>query len=217
MKYDFLLFDMDGMLVDTREGILKCAKHALNAFGIEVEELSSLTKFVGPPLSYSFMEFYGFSEEDAKKAVAIYRARYSEKGQFECYVFPGVPEMLEALLDKGYRICIATSKLESYAKTMLDRLGIGRYFELVIGATPDETISTKDQVIEESLKRMGITDRSKALMIGDRKHDVLGAKKCGLDSFGVYMGCAESLEHETAGATYIASSIEELKNALLAF
>jgi phosphoglycolate phosphatase len=217
MKYDFLLFDMDGMLVDTREGILKCAAHALSAFGIEVEDLSSLTKFVGPPLSYSFTEFYGLSPEDAKKAVAIYRERYSAKGQYECYVFDGVPEMLQALLKKGYRLCIATSKLESYAKSMLDRLGIGCYFEQVIGATPDEAISTKDEVIEASLVRMGITDRQRALMIGDRKHDVLGAKKCGLDSFGVYMGCAEESEHEAAGATYIANSIQSLQDALLAF
>jgi phosphoglycolate phosphatase len=217
MKYDFLLFDMDGMLVDTREGILKCAAHALSAFGIEVEDLSSLTKFVGPPLSYSFTEFYGLSPEDAKKAVAIYRERYSKKGQYECYVFDGVPEMLQALLKKGYRLCIATSKLESYAKAMLDRLGIGCYFEQVIGATPDEAISTKDEVIEASLVRMGITDRQRALMIGDRKHDVLGAKKCGLDSFGVYMGCAEESEHEAAGATYIANSIQSLQDALLAF
>lgn len=217
MKYDYLLFDMDGMLVDTREGILKCAAHALSAFGIEVEDLSSLTKFVGPPLSYSFTEFYGLSPEDAKKAVAIYRERYSKKGQYECYVFDGVPEMLQALLKKGYRLCIATSKLESYAKAMLDRLGIGCYFEQVIGATPDESISTKDEVIEASLVRMGITDRQRALMIGDRKHDVLGAKKCGLDSFGVYMGCAEESEHEAAGATYIANSIQSLQDALLAF
>ena len=217
MKYDFLLFDMDGMLVDIREGILKCAAHALSAFGIEVEDLSSLTKFVGPPLSYSFTEFYGLSPEDAKKAVAIYRERYSAKGQYECYVFDGVPEMLQALLKKGYRLCIATSKLESYAKSMLDRLGIGCYFEQVIGATPDEAISTKDEVIEASLVRMGITDRQRALMIGDRKHDVLGAKKCGLDSFGVYMGCAEESEHEAAGATYIANSIQSLQDALLAF
>ena len=217
MKYDFLLFDMDGMLVDTREGILKCAAHALSAFGIEVEALSSLTKFVGPPLSYSFTEFYGLSPEDAKKAVAIYRERYSATGQYECYVFDGVPEMLQALLKKGYRLCIATSKLESYAKAMLDRLGIGCYFEQVIGATPDEAISTKDEVIEASLARMGITDRQRALMIGDRKHDVLGAKKCGLDSFGVYMGCAEESEHEAAGATYIANSIQSLQDALLAF
>lgn len=217
MKYDYLLFDMDGMLVDTREGILKCAAHALSAFGIEVEDLSSLTKFVGPPLSYSFTEFYGLSPEDAKKAVAIYRERYSAKGQYECYVFDGVPEMLQALLKKGYRLCIATSKLESYAKAMLDRLGIGCYFEQVIGATPDEAISTKDEVIEASLVRMGITDRQRALMIGDRKHDVLGAKKCGLDSFGVYMGCAAESEHEAAGATYIANSIQSLQDALLAF
>ncbi len=217
MKYDFLLFDMDGMLVDTREGILKCAAYALNAFGIEVEDLTSLTKFVGPPLRYSFTEFYGFSEEDAKKAVAIYRERYSAKGQYECYVFDGVPEMLSSLLDAGYRLCIATSKPESYAKTMLDRLGIGKYFEQVIGATPDESISAKDEVIEEALRRMRIADKTKALMIGDRKHDVLGAKKCGLDSFGVYMGCAEEGEHEAAGATYITDSIGSLKDALLAF
>ena len=100
---------------------------------------------------------------------------------------------------------------------MLDRLEIGKYFEQIIGSTPDETISTKDEVIEESLKRMKIPHRSKALMIGDRKHDVLGAKKCGLDSFGVYMGCAEESEHEAAGATYIASGIEELQKALLSF
>jgi phosphoglycolate phosphatase len=125
--------------------------------------------------------------------------------------------MLQALLKKGYRLCIATSKLESYAKAMLDRLGIGCYFEQVIGATPDEAISTKDEVIEASLVRMGITDRQRALMIGDRKHDVLGAKKCGLDSFGVYMGCAEESEHEAAGATYIANSIQSLQDALLAF
>jgi len=102
-------------------------------------------------------------------------------------------------------------------KAMLERLGIGKYFEKVIGATPDEAVSTKDQVIEEALKRMGITHRRMALMIGDRKHDVLGAKKCGLDSFGGYMGCAEPGEHEGAGATYIASSIEELKDVLLTF
>ena len=98
---------------------------------------------------------------------------------------------------------------------MLERLGIKQYFEIVTGANLSETISTKEQVIEESIKRMGIEDRSLALMIGDRKYDVLGAKQSGLDSFGVYMGCAVPNEHEDAGATYVAHSIGELEEILL--
>ena len=217
MKYQYLLFDMDGMLVDTREGILKCAQYALDAFGIHVEDLQSLTKFVGPPLSTSFREFYGFSDEQAQEAVAIYRQRYSAHGQYECFVFEGVDSMLRDLRDTGYRMCIATSKLETYARTMLERLGIASYFEQIVGASPDETISTKAQVIEEAMRRMQISDRASSLMIGDRKHDVLGAKACGIDSFGVYMGCAEPMEHEMAGATYIADCIAELHQKLLSF
>lgn len=217
MKYQYLLFDMDGMLVDTREGILKCAQYALDAFGIHVEDLQSLTKFVGPPLSTSFREFYGFSDEQAQEAVAIYRQRYSSHGQYECFVFEGVDSMLRDLRDTGYRMCIATSKLETYARTMLERLGIASYFEQIVGASPDETISTKAQVIEEAMRRMQIPDRASSLMIGDRKHDVLGAKACGIDSFGVYMGCAEPMEHEMSGATYIADCITELHQKLLSF
>ena len=217
MKYRYLLFDMDGMLVDTREGILKCAQHALAAFGIQVDDLQTLTKFVGPPLSTSFREFYGFSDEQVAKAVTIYRQRYSTHGQYECFVFDGVADMLAALRAQGYRMCIATSKLETYAKEMLERLGIAGFFEQIVGATLDEKISTKAEVVREAIRRMEITQREKALMIGDRKHDVLGAKECGIDSFGVYMGCAEPLEHENAGATYIASGISELRQKLLSF
>ena len=217
MKYRYLLFDMDGMLVDTREGILKCAQYALSAFGIHVDDLQTLTKFVGPPLSTSFRNFYGFSDKQTKEAVSIYRKRYSTNGQYECFVFDGVTDMLEALHAQGYRMCIATSKLEAYAKEMLLRLGISNYFEQIVGATLDDKISTKAEVIEEAIRRMNITDRNSALMIGDRKHDVLGAKNCGIDSFGVYMGCAESAEHEEAGATYIAHSISELRKKLLSF
>ena len=215
MKYQFLLFDMDGMLVDTREGILKCAQYALDAFGIHVDDLQSLTKFVGPPLSTSFREFYGFTEKQAEEAVAVYRQRYSSKGQYECYVFDGVETMLQELKNKGFRMCISTSKLESYAKSMLVRLGIADYFEQIVGATLDEKISAKAEVIAESMRRMQISDPTSVLMIGDRKHDIIGANICGIDSFGVYMGCAESMEHEIAGATYIANSISELHKKLL--
>ncbi len=215
MKYKYLLFDMDGMLVDTSEGVFKCVAYALESFGIHTDRLETLKPFMGPPLSYSFKNFYGFSEEEAAEAVRLYRLRYTEKGQYECRVFDGVEEMLQKLTEKGYRLCIATSKLESYASSMLERLGIKAYFEIVTGSTVDETISTKEQVIEESIRRMGIEDRRLALMIGDRKYDVLGAKQSGLDSFGVYMGCAVPNEHEDACATYVANGIRELEEILL--
>ena len=217
MKYKFLLFDMDGMLVDTSEGVFGCVAYALSNFGIIPSSIDELKPFMGPPLSYSFKNFYGFSEEDATEAVRLYRQRYTEKGQFECRVFDGVAEMLKKLKDKGYRLCIATSKLESYASAMLERLDIKKYFEIVIGSNLSGTISSKEEVIEEAIRRMEITDRKLALMIGDRKYDVLGAKQSGMDSFGVYMGCAVPHEHEDAGATYVAHSIEELKNVLLNF
>ena len=217
MKYRYLLFDMDGMLVDTSEGVFKSFAFALKHFQIDINDFSVLKPVMGPPLSYSFRNFFGLSDEEAANAVSLYRKRYTEKGQYECRLFEGVEEMLTELLQQGYHLSIATSKLESYACSMLENLKIKKYFNIVTGATADETISTKEQVIEESIKRMNITDRALALMIGDRKYDVLGAKHCQIDSVGVYMGCAEENEHEHAGATYIVNGIEELKRILLQF
>lgn len=217
MKYTDLLFDLDGMLADTSEGVLRCAAHALHAFGIEVSDIRTLTPFMGPPLSVSFRTFYGFSEEDAKEAVRIYRERYDEKGQYECKIFEGVPEMLDRLREKGFRLCVATSKWDFYALQMLERMQIADRFCEIVGSDKSETRGTKAAVIEEAIRRMHITDRSKTLMIGDRKYDIIGAKACGLDSFGVYMGCAEDGEHEREGATYVAHSIRETQEKLLTF
>lgn len=217
MRYDLLLFDLDGTLVDTAEGVLKSVVHTLNAYGITVEDMQSLLPFMGPPISYSFRTFYGFSEEEAQKAVTIYRQRYSAKGQFECHVFPGIPELLGKLRERGHRLCVATSKPEPYAVAILERLEIAGLFDEIVGSDFAETLKTKSDVIEEVFRRTGIADRSRVLMIGDRKYDILGAKESGIDCLGVYMGYAEPGELETAGPTYLAHGVDGMEKTLLQF
>lgn len=215
MRYDPLLFDLDGTLADTAEGVLNGVIYTLDAYGIAVEDKQTLLPFMGPPLSYSFRTFYGFSEEEAQRAVTIYRQRYDTKGQFECRVFPGIPELLGRLREREHRIYVATSKLEKYAVSMLGHLGIAGYFDEIVGSDPAETLGTKAAVIEEVLRRANVTDRSRVLMIGDRKYDIIGANACGVDSLGVYLGYAEPNELEDAGATYIVRGVDGMERFLL--
>lgn len=215
MKYRYLLFDLDGTLVDTTEGVFKSAQFALSHFGIEVE-LNKLMPFFGPPLKYSFMNLYKLSESEADEAIRIYLERYEKKGFDESKVFYEIPELLRNLKNAGYIIGVATSKFEGHAVEMLKKHNIAHFFDYITGANIDETISKKHEVIEESLRRFGISDsRKNVLMIGDMKYDIEGAKKAGIDSFGIYTGTAQKNEHEQAGATYIAYSFSELKSRLL--
>ncbi len=214
MKYKYLLFDLDGTLVDTLPGVVKSAQFALKHFGID-EDLESLRKFLGPPLRYSFCTFYGLSEEQAIEAIMKYREKYDEIGTSESSLFPEIKAILEKARNNGYILGVATSKYEEYAKIMLANLGIAEYFEYITGSNLDESISKKHEVIEEALRRFGITDsRSDALMIGDMKFDDEGARIAGIDSLGVYTGTAKENEHEEAGATYIAYSFPELERML---
>ena len=214
IHYELLLFDLDGTLADTAEGVLNSVVHTLRAYGIAVADKSSLLPFMGPPLGSSFRRFYGFSEAESRRAVEIYRERYDRIGQLECRLFPGVPELLAKLQADGRRMCVATSKLEKYAVAMLERLGIANFFEQIVGSDPEEKLGNKQAVIEEVLRRTGMRDRTKVLMIGDRLYDIEGAKACGLDSLGVYLGYAEENELESAGATYIAHGVDGLEKAL---
>lgn len=210
-----LLFDLDGTLTDPKEGITKCVQYALKHFNIE-EELSNLLCFIGPPLIDSFRQFYGFSEEDAKVAVEKYRERFKDIGIFENGVYDGIENMLETCKNMGYKIGLATSKPEEFAIRILDRYGLSVYFDEVTGSTMDGSRNTKTDVIKEAFIRMGITEEIKSLvlMIGDREHDIIGAKNCGIESVGVRFGYAEEGELEAAGADYIAESVDELKELL---
>ncbi len=212
--YQYLLFDLDGTLTDPYEGITKSFQYALHAFGIE-EDLKNLNPVIGPPLIDSFMNFYGFSKEEAELGVAKYRERFAVTGIHENTIYPGIPELLEDLKNHGYTLCLATSKPEIFAKQILENFDIAKHFSVVVGAELDGTRNYKKDVITEVLKQLGNPPLDKVLMIGDRKQDVDGAKACNIASMGVRFGYAEPGELESAGADYFSDTVEELRTFLL--
>ena len=214
-NYDILLFDLDGTLTDSAEGIMNCAEYALAAQGITEPDRNRLLRFVGPPLVDSFMEFYGMSREKALEAVAKYRERFPVKGIYENRVYEGIPEALEQLKNSGSRLALATSKPELYAERILEYFDLSQYFEVVTGAELDGRRNAKADVIEECLKRLGSPDRDKVLMVGDRRQDVDGAKLCGIRCVGVKYGYAEENELENAGADFIADTPFQLVRMLI--
>lgn len=210
-----LLFDLDGTVTDSQLGITRSAAYALERFGIHIDNPAVLRCFVGPPLHESFMEHYGFSHADAMRAVDVYREYYRDKGIFENEVYPGIPELLKALNADGRTVILATSKPAVFAQKILDYFSLSDYFSCLSGAELDGTRTNKNEVIEYALELGGISDRSRCVMIGDRRHDIIGAKKTGLSSIGVLYGYGDRAEHEAAGADVIAESVEELRSILL--
>lgn len=208
--YQYILFDLDGTLTDPAEGITNSVAYALSEFGITVEDKTQLNVFIGPPLTDSFMNYYGLSEEEAKKAVTYYREYFKPKGIFQNKLYPGVPELLQALKDGGKRLLLATSKPEVFARDILAHFGIDKYFDFIAGATLDGTRSKKADVIAYALETFGVTEKGKCLMVGDRNQDINGAKTVGIDSLGVLFGYGSLDELETAGATYIAETVEDI-------
>lgn len=209
-NYDYLLFDLDGTLTDPGEGITNSVMHALGKWGIEVKDRRELYSFIGPPLSVSFKKFYGFSEDDALKCVEYYREYFRNKGIFENKLYDGIESLLGELKKSGKILILATSKPEIFAKRILDHFDLTKYFDFVAGASMDESRNKKADVIRYALDLAQITDLSRAIMIGDRDQDILGAKATGLDSLGVLYGYGDREELEGAGATYIAETVEDI-------
>lgn len=214
MKKEYLLFDLDGTLTDPKIGITKSVQYSLKSFDINVDNLDQLEKFIGPPLKESFITFYGFSEEKATLAVEKYREYFSEKGIFENNVFDGVKELLERQINNGKKLILATSKPLVFAESILKHFDLYNYFSFVAGSELDGKRSVKAEVILFALEGINIDNRDKAIMIGDREYDIIGAKKTGLQSIGVLFGFGDRAEHEKAGADYIVETVCEL-SALL--
>ncbi len=214
-QYKYILFDLDGTLTDPAVGITTSVAYALKKFGIEVDDISQLNHFIGPPLLDSFMEHYGFSEEKAQMAIDHYRERFRVKGLYENVVYDGIENMLGELKNSGRKIILATSKPEPFAREILRHFGLEKYFLFAAGSNFDGTRSAKAEVIEYALESAGVADKSAAVMIGDRKHDIIGAQKAELDSIGVLFGYGSREELESAGATYIAETVEDISKLIL--
>ncbi len=214
-EYKYILFDLDGTLTDPAVGITRSVAYALEKFGIKVDDISTLNHFIGPPLLDSFMEDYGFSEEKAQTAIDYYRERFRVKGLYENVVYNGVSDMLETLKKSGKELILATSKPEPFAKEIMRHFGLDKYFLFIAGSNFDGTRTAKSEVIEYALENAGVTDKISCIMIGDRKHDILGAQKTQLDSIGVLYGYGSREELETAGATYIAETVKDVTKLIM--
>lgn len=214
-QYNYLLFDLDGTITDSATGITRCVEYALNYFGIQVSDLHDLLPFIGPPLLDSFKEFYHFTDEQAVIATEKYRERYKDKGIYENELYPGIEELLAQARQNGKTVILATSKPEIFARRILDYFKLSDYFSFIAGSGLDGSLHTKTDVINYILQSNNITDLSRVVMIGDRKHDIIGAKNAGIDSIGVLYGFGDYDELSEAGATHIVKDIAELRNLLL--
>ena len=209
----YLLFDLDGTLTDPMVGITSSVQYALEKFGVRVRYLKELIPFIGPPLAESFQKFYGFSKEDAERAIQYYREYYAPKGIFENEVYEGISEMLAHLTEAGFTLLVATSKPTVFAKKVLKHFGIEDYFSFVGGSELDGSRTKKAEVISYILKICGIRAKE-AIMIGDRRHDIEGGKACGLESVGVLYGYGTEQELTEAGADHIIRTVAELEDYL---
>ena len=208
--YDIVVFDLDGTIIDSGLGITNSVMYALKKYGIEVSDRASLYKFIGPPLYKSFMNFYGFSEEEAHRGVDYYREYYSEHGVYENEVYEGIEELIIKLHEMGKTIILATSKPEDYAKKILEYIGLAKYFTFIGGSEMSHTRVDKMEVIAYAFENCGIIDYKNAIMIGDREYDIIGANHFNMDSVGVLFGYGSREELKSAGATYIVSNALEI-------
>lgn len=214
-KYDVILFDLDGTLTDSSPGIMNSIVYALKKCNISVENTDDLRKFLGPPLHESFRDFYGFDDEKSMEAVGFYREYFSTKGLLENEVYSGIRELLEDLKDNGKRLILATSKPQPFTDRIMAHFDLAKYFEFIAGSNMDGTRSKKAEVIAYALESCGIMGKSNVVMVGDREHDIIGAKTVGIDSIGVEYGYGDYDELSVAGATYIVKTVEELKDIFI--
>ena len=206
-----ILFDLDGTLTDSGEGIINCALFALEHFGLPLPDRETMRVFVGPPLHQSFIRF-GVPEDRADEAVRVYRSRYIPIGKFENEPYPGIRELLEKLTADGHTLYVATSKPETMSVEILEHFDLAKYFTIICGATFDTSRSSKDAVIAYLLEQTG--KASDAVMVGDTAFDVIGASAHGIPTIGVSWGYGKVEDLRAAGAAAIANDMDELYSLL---
>lgn len=213
-KYDYIAFDLDGTLTDPEVGLVKGFMYAFDRVGIKYGDPKALRRYIGPPLYEEWKREYGFTEEETARAIAIFREYYDEFGWAENRVYEGIVELLEALKAMGKTIVLATSKPENTARRIMALFGLDKYFDFCGGASTSSTRDKKWEVLEYSLLSVGATDKSRCILIGDRKYDAEGASIYGIDSIGVLWGHGSEEEIVSSGFTYVAKTPDDVLNIL---
>jgi len=211
MRYDAVLFDLDGTLTASAPGICGSVQHAIAEMGASELSDADLQRFVGPPLYDSFQQYAGFSHEQAERAVTLYRAHYAESGIFNAHVFPEIPNLLRRLSDEGVYLAVATAKPLPSAKRVLDHFGLSRFFDRIIGATWERKEVSKENLLRDALP----TRYGRAAMVGDRNYDMEAAKRVGITAIGAGWGYGSRLELESSGADTVAMTVEDAADLLL--
>ncbi|UWG97790.1 HAD family hydrolase [Dehalobacter sp. DCM] len=214
-NYNVILFDLDGTLTDPGNGIINSIQYALNHFGITEDDRESLKKFIGPPLRESFMVYFNFDHDAAVAAVEKYREYFRVKGIYENVVYPLIPELLADLCVSGKKLILATSKPTEFAVQILDHFKLAQYIHYTAGSNMDGSRTKKGEVIAFALSQCQLTNRPDIVMVGDRKHDMIGAREIGIDSIGVLYGYGSQDELEQEQPTLIARDVQELRALLL--
>lgn len=214
MRYETVLFDLDGTLIDPKEGITKSVQFALHKMGMEVENCNELEDFIGPPLQLSFMEKYAFSKQQADEAIGYYRERYKPTGIYENTVYDGIIELLAQLKEAGCQLAIATSKPTIFAEEIAQHYQFAQYFDAIVGSELDGTRTLKAEVIEEALRQLDQPNRATCVMIGDRKYDIIGALTNSMHGIGVTYGYGTAAELKQVNSTVIVHTVEQLQQVI---
>lgn len=215
MKYTTILFDLDGTLTDPAEGLTNSLRFAMEAMGMEPWSRQALLCFIGPPILDMCRDLLHMSPEDSQEFLRQFRVYFEDRGWQENLLFDGVADLLSALQSAGATLVVATSKPEDFALRILEHFGVAKYFTVIAGSTMDETRTKKGEVIAYALAQLPQADLSKTVMIGDRKHDIIGGQEHSLDTIGILVGYGDRPELEAAGATTIVETMADLKAYLL--
>ncbi len=213
--YQLLIFDLDGTLTESKPGIVNSVRYALRRFGLEEPDERRIESFIGPPLAESFSRNYGFSAEQAREAIEVYREYFAERGLFENSLYPGIAELLAALRQRDVRLAVGTAKPQIYAEQILDHFGVLGHFDIVVGSRFDGSHSDKAELVAAVLRGLSTGGDRRVAMIGDRYYDVEGARACGVDSIAVGYGYGPIEELEASHPTHRVDSVAALSSLLL--
>lgn len=214
-SYDIIIFDLDGTITDSQEGIINSIHHSLARFHIEENDREKLKKFIGPPLRDSYKKHFGFDDVMADRAIGLYREYYGTKGIYENALYGNILDLIRDLHGRGKRLLMASTKASFYMEKILEHFSIAPYFEAAAGSNMDGTLTAKAELIQAALSRISYDLGAAIVMVGDRELDIAGAKKNGIDSIAVTYGYGTWEELEEANPDFIVASVEELRELLI--